>query len=192
MFAVTVSFFAFIIFNLYRSMSVQNALGIDLSGLRKSGRPLHLFFYGLSYLTLYGVVFPMLAYVWFWVLVVLLAFLYNTMQPNELLLISMAVLTAVRVTAYYNADLSKYIAKILPYGLLGIFLVNLGDFDYQNSISLLQRAATEEQTAFYYWVYVSCQELVLRVTQPSLQAVYNFFKTKSGAQLDRAKGKWRS
>ena len=173
LFALSVALFGFIIFNLHRSMSVRNALGIDLSGLRKSGRPLFIFLYGVAYVALYGLVFPLLAYVWFCVLVTLLAFLHNTKGPEDLLLIGMAVLTSVRVTAYYNEDLSKDIAKILPYGLLGIFLVNLGQFDYERSVGLLERTVSEEDTAFYYWVYISGQELVLRVTQPSVIWLYH-------------------
>ena len=149
-FAISVAFFGFVIFNLHKSMSVRNVLGIDLSGLRKSGRPLHILLYCLSYAVMYGVVFPFLSYIWFWVLATMLAFLYNNKEPQELLLIGMAVLTAVRVTAYYNEDLSRDISKILPYGLLGIFLVNLGEFDLQASIVLLNGFAAEEDLALYY------------------------------------------
>ena len=88
----------------------------------------------------------------------------------------MAVLTAVRVTAYYNEDLSKDISKILPYGLLGIFLVNWGQFDLFASLDLLRRTGAEEDIAFYYWIYVSSQELVLRVTHPGVSAAYRFLK----------------
>ena len=192
LFAVSVAFFGFVIFNLHRSMSVRNALGIDLSGLRRSERPLFILLYCLAYLALYGLVFPLLAYVWFWVLVVMLAFLYNTKEPQELLLIGMAVLTAVRVTAYYNEDLSKDISKILPYGLLGIFLVNLGRFDLQESVSLLDCVAAEEDIAFYYWVYISSQELVLRISQPCVSAVYNYLKATVGNQARRVVNRLRA
>ncbi len=185
LFAVSVAFFGFVIFNLHRSMSVRNALGIDLSGLRKPGRPLHVLLYCLAYLAMYGLVFPFLAYIWFWVLVAMLTFLYNTKEPQELLLIGMAVLTAVRVTAYYNEDLSRDISKILPYGLLGIFLVNLGRFDLQASVFLLERVAAEEDIAFYYWVYISSQELVLRVSQPCVSVLYNYLKATVSNQARR-------
>ena len=33
---------------------------------------------------------------------------------------------------------------ILPFGMLGIFLVNLGEFDYGKSMALLEEAATHE------------------------------------------------
>ena len=175
-FAISVAFFGFVIFNLHRSMSVRNVLGIDLSPLRRSGRPWLIALYFVSYAVMYGVVFPFLSYIWFWILVAMLTFLYNSKEPQELLLIGMAVLTAVRVTAYYNEDLSRDISKILPYGLLGIFLVNWGQFDLFASLDLLERTGAEKDIAFYYWVYISSQELFLRVTQPGVSAVYRFLK----------------
>ena len=178
LFAMTVAIFAYVIFQLQRVMSVQNVLGIDLSGVKKSTRPLHILRYGLAYVGLYGAIFPLLAYVWFCILTVMLAFLYNDKEPRDLLLISMAVLTAVRITAYYNRDLSRDIAKILPYGLLGIFLVNFAEFDFQRSIDLLDGFGAEQEMAFWYWVYISGQELVLRVTQPVVSNAYGFLKSK--------------
>jgi len=184
-FAISVAFFGFVIFNLHRSMSVRNVLGIDLSPLRRSGRIWLIVLYGVSYAVIYGAVFPFLSYIWFWVLVAMLTFLYNSKEPQELLLIGMAVLTAVRVTAYYNEDLSRDISKILPYGLLGIFLVNWGQFDLYTSLDLLERTGAEEDIAFYYWVYVSSQELILRVTQPGVIAVYKFLKTTVASRWRR-------
>lgn len=166
-------------------MTIRNALGIDLSGIRRSSIRLRyrIPLYALAYTALYGIAFPSLAYVWFAVLTVILAFLYSDRRADELMLISMAVVTAVRVTAYYNNDLSRDIAKILPYGLLGIFLVNLGGFDYQASIALLDSMAAEEDQAFYYWIYISVQELVLRITQPTISYLYGLIKEKVSSQV---------
>ncbi len=173
-FAISVAFMGVVIFNLHRSMSKRNVLGIDWSGLRTSGQPLHLLLFGLAYLATYGLLFPFLAYVWFWLLAGMLAFLYNSKEAQELLMVAMAVLTAVRVTAYYNEELSRDISKILPYGLLGVFLINSGQYDLQASLDLLESMGGEEDSAFYFWVYISAQELALRITQPFLSASYDF------------------
>ena len=190
-FAVSVAFFAYAVFNLSRVMSVRNVLGINLAGLRQRGRPWLLVLYGLAYVVMYGGIFPVLAYPWFCVLVILLAFMYNSKTPDDLLFISVAVLAAVRVTAYHNPDLARDIAKILPFGMLGVFLINLGDFDYGKSITLLEQAATHEQQAFYYWLYLSCQELALRVTQPTITGAYHWTKTRVLEQVDRVRKWWR-
>ena len=54
LFAIIVAIFAYVIFQLQRGMSVQNVLGIDLSGVKKSTRPLHILRYGLAYVGLYA------------------------------------------------------------------------------------------------------------------------------------------
>lgn len=194
LFAISVAVFAYAVFNLSRVMSVRNVLGIDLSGLRRrarEGRNIFWLIYGVGYLVSYGVVFPTLAYVWFTILVILLGFMYNDKTPDDLLFISVSILAAVRVTAYHSPDLARDIAKILPFGLLGVFLVNLGDFDYGKSIALLTEAGKEERIAFFYWLYISIQELVLRVTQSSITGLYGLTSAKAKEQYSRLIGRWR-
>ena len=95
---------------------------------------------------------------------------------EDLLLIAMAVLTSVRVTSYYTEDLSRDIAKMLPFALLGIFLIDLRYFNLSTSTELLNRVGDEWKSIFYYWVFVILLELVLRVTEPYFKALYNSIK----------------
>ncbi len=176
-FAVGVAIYAVLIFNLYRFMSRRNIFNVDFSKFEESKYPalrktLHLISYVLKYL----LIFPLFAFFWFGVLVVMVAFLSKTKEVEDLLLIAMAVLTAVRVTSYYTEDLSRDIAKMLPFALLGIFLIDLRYFDFSTSTELLNRVGDEWRSIFYYWVFVVILELVLRVTEPYFKALYNSIK----------------
>ena len=176
-FTVGVAIYAIIIFNLYRFMSRKNIFNLDFSKYEESGHPalrkiLHLIFYLAKYL----LIFPLFAFFWFGVLVVMVAFLSKTKEVEDLLLIAMAVLTSVRVTSYYTEDLSRDIAKMLPFALLGIFLIDLRYFDLSSSTGLLNQVADEWRSIFYYWVFVVLLELVLRVTEPYFKALYNAVK----------------
>jgi hypothetical protein len=176
-FTVGVAIYAIIIFNLYRFMSRKNIFNLDFSKYEESGHPalrkiLHLIFYLAKYL----LIFPLFAFFWFGVLVVMVAFLSKTKEVEDLLLIAMAVLTSVRVTSYYTEDLSRDIAKMLPFALLGIFLIDLRYFDLGSSTGLLNQVADEWRSIFYYWVFVVLLELVLRVTEPYFKALYNAVK----------------
>ena len=180
LFAIGVAIYAVLIFNLYRFMSRKNIFNLDLSRFEERSRPVfrktvHLVLYVAKYL----LIFPLFAFFWFGVLVVMVAFLSKTREVEDLLLIAMAVLTAVRVTSYYTEDLSRDIAKMLPFALLGIFLIDLRYFDVSTSTELLNRAASEWKSIFYYWVFVVILELVLRVTEPYLKAIYNSFRRPS-------------
>ena len=174
MFAVGVAIYAILIFNLYRFMSRRNIFNLDFSKYEESKYPaLRKTFHLFSYVAKYLLIFPLFAFFWFGVLVVMVAFLSKTSEVDDLLLIAMAVLTSVRVTSYYTEDLSRDIAKMLPFALLGIFLIDLQYFDLSSSTQLLNRVAVEWNSIFYYWVFVVVLELVLRVTEPYFKALYN-------------------
>ena len=180
LFAIGVAIYAVLIFNLYRFMSRKNIFNLDLSRFEERSRPVfrktvHLVLYVAKYL----LIFPLFAFFWFGVLVVMVAFLSRTREVEDLLLIAMAVLTAVRVTSYYTEDLSRDIAKMLPFALLGIFLIDLRYFDVSTSTELLNRAGSEWKSIFYYWVFVVILELILRVTEPYLKGIYNSFRRPS-------------
>ena len=176
-FAVGVAIYAILIFNLYRFMSRRDIFNLDFSRYEESGNPvlrksIHLFFYICKYL----LIFPLFAFFWFGVLVVMVAFLSKTKEVEDLLLIAMAVLMSVRVTSYYTEDLSRDIAKMLPFALLGIFLINLSYFDFDTSTELLNRVGSEWKSIFYYWVFIVLLEFVLRITEPYFKALYNSIK----------------
>lgn len=187
-FAVSVAAFGIVIFHMYRFMARRNPFIFDISGLRRRSRPLHILLYGLISLLSFVLVLPIFVYMWFWVMVVVLAFLYNSMEPQEILLMAMAVLTAIRVTAYYSEDLARDIAKILPYGLLGIFVISLGQFDMDKSFVLIESIADEGRSAFYFWLYIVGQEFVLRVTYPVVTAAVRSLVTAYNSLRGRPAG----
>ncbi len=177
LFTVGVAVYAILIFNLYRFMSRRNVFNLDFSKYEESRYPflrktLHLIFYVAKYL----LIFPLFAFFWFGILVVMVALLSKTKEVEDLLLVAMAVLTSVRVTSYYTEDLSRDIAKMLPFALLGIFLIDLRYFDLGTSTELLNRVGDEWKSIFYYWVFVVLLELVLRVTEPYFKSLYNAIK----------------
>ena len=186
-FTVGVAIYAIVIFNLYRFMSRRDIFNLDFSKYEESRHPalrktLHLIFYVAKYL----LIFPLFAFFWFGVLVVMVALLSKTKEVEDLLLVAMAVLTSVRVTSYYTEDLSRDIAKMLPFALLGIFLIDLRYFDLSTSTELLNRVGDEWKSIFYYWVFVIVLELVLRITEPYFKALYNSIKNPRKRSREQA------
>ena len=176
-----------VIFNLYRFMSKRDIFNLDFSRFEESTHPLfrktvRLVLYAAKYL----LVFPLFAFFWFGVLVVMVAFLSKTKEVEDLLLIAMAVLTSVRVTSYYTEDLSRDIAKMLPFALLGIFLIDLRYFNVESSTALLNRAGAEWTSIFYYWTFIVLLELTLRITEPYLKGIYNSFRKPGKQRLTRS------
>ena len=51
-------------------------------------------------------------------------FLAPDIDHDFVFLIVISLVVAIRIAAYYKEDLSKNLAKMIPFSLLGIFLVN--------------------------------------------------------------------
>ena len=66
------------------------------------------------------------------------------------------------MTAYYNEDLSRDLAKILPFAVLGIFLIDASFFDMNASLDVLREANRHRETIFYYWAFLVVVEFALR------------------------------
>ena len=115
--------------------------------------------YGAEYIIL----FPAFAFFWFAVLTVILALLSRDRAFSDILLIALATVGAIRVTAYYNEDLSKDLAKILPFAVLAIFLIDGYYFDTHQSLNVLNEATDHSERILYYLVFLIALEFALRL-----------------------------
>lgn len=169
LFALVLGGYATVVFYLCQVMSRRDIIRFQYTTLRRltaHSFALTLLLLAWIFTFRYAVIFPLVAYLLLAALNVVVALLYNSKSPTELLIISISVLTAVRVTAYFNEDLSRDISRILPFALLGIFLANFRDFDLGATLDLLRATGKEEERIFYYWLFVVVQELVLRFVSP--------------------------
>ena len=174
LFALVMGGYTSVVFYLCQFMSRRDVFRFRFSSLKRvTSRNLALRLVLLAgiHIVQYILLFPLVAYLWFWMLILVVALLYNDMTPANLIVISMSVLTSVRVTAYFNEDLSRDISRILPFALLGIFLAQLGDFEIEATLSLLEGTIWEWERAFYYWVFVIFQESALRFAAPALKGL---------------------
>ena len=101
-----------------------------------------------------------------------LAFLARGQTIDEILLISMAVLSAIRITAYYNEDLSRDLSKILPFAMLGVFLIDISYFSLSTSLDGLLGALLSWKTIVYYLGFMIGLEFVMRITTPALKPLF--------------------
>ncbi len=112
----------------------------------------------------YVVLFPLFTVAWFLVFTVLLALLGTGQGIDTLLLTSMTVVTAIRATAYYHESLSQDIAKMLPFALLGGFLVDGGQAASVADIAaVITGLPGMWVTVVYYLVFLIVMEFLLRI-----------------------------
>lgn len=110
--------------------------------------------------------YPFIIFFFFAFFFILLVFLSRSTDISSLLLVAMAVGGAIRVTSYYSEDLSKDLAKMLPFALLAIFLVDISFFSFSASFDVLKGAIFNEAIIIpliYYLSFIILLEFILRI-----------------------------
>ncbi len=123
-YALAIVLYGIIVWNFYSSLGrrdifhAEHEHGIGwVVKLRNSVRSVSLF---LDYL----IVFPLISVIWFCILSLFMILFSSTTNIQEKMIISVALIFATRIAAYYNEDLAKDLAKIIPFGLLGVYLAD--------------------------------------------------------------------
>ncbi|MBU0615914.1 MAG: hypothetical protein KJ601_07515 [Nanoarchaeota archaeon] len=164
LFVVGIVAYAFFVFKFYRFLASRDIFDLNLQQYSGKGtgffvKLLKLILYCIEYLLL----FPLFSFFWFGIITALLAFLSKSNDISGILLIAMALVAAVRITAYFTEDLSKDLAKMLPFALLGVFLVDISYFSFQGSLEVLKQLPEMWKTIVYYLGFTILLEFVLRI-----------------------------
>ncbi len=117
------------------------------------------FFYVLENLVL----IPLFVFFWFAVLAVLLLVLSKNRDPGTILITSASIVAAVRITAYYNENLSQDLAKMIPFALLGVFLIDISYFSIADSIEVAKQLTSMWEYLIYYLLFLTGLEFILRI-----------------------------
>ena len=67
------------------------------------------------------------------------------------------------VWAYLAEDLSRDLAKILPYAVLGIFIINISFFSTSETFDVLKQADDNREAILYYLGLSIALEFALRI-----------------------------
>ena len=170
---VGMAVYAVFVFNFYRFVAAKDMFHVDLSRYEQSRfrfvrRVLHVFFYVLKYIIL----FPIFAFFWFAVLTLILAFLSKERSFADTLLVALATVSAIRVTAYYNEDLSRDLAKILPFAVLAVFLIDASFFAIGESLDALTEAEQYAEHIVYYLLFLVLLEFALRILNGIVRVLF--------------------
>lgn len=179
---VGIGVYAVFIFHFYRFLASRDMFKLDLSGSEEFRHPL---FRGvlrvLMYVAKYIVIFPIFAFFWLAVLTLILAILSKDRAFSQVLLVALATVSAIRVAAYYHEDLSRDLSKILPFAVLGIFIIDASYFSLQDSVAVLREANSHRELIFYYFAFLVVLEFVLRLVMGYVVGLIAFRRH----QLDR-------
>ena len=155
--------YAVFVFKFYRFVAARDMLALDLSrndAMRDAVAwdLIFLVWYAVRFLILY----PAFAFFWFAVLTLVLVFLSEDRQLSNTLLIAIATVSAVRACAYYNEDLSRDLAKILPFAVLSLFIIDSAYFNVEASLARLREINAHREAILYYLLFLVALEVGLR------------------------------
>ncbi len=163
LYVIGVAVYAAFVFNFYRFVALRDMFAFDIYRFEESNHPaLRSFLHVIAYVLKYLIVFPLFAFFWFAVLVLMLTFLAKDRDFTDTLLIALAMVSGIRFSAYYDEDLARDLAKILPFALLALFLIDASFFDIVESLETLTEVSDHGETVVYYLLFLIGLEFVLR------------------------------
>ena len=188
-YVVGMCIYAIFVFKYYRFVASKDMFGMDLSrfeerSFRWARSTLHVILYAVKYL----MVFPVFAFFWFAVITLILAFLAKDQSFSETLLVALATVSAIRVTAYYDEDLSRDLAKILPFAVLAIFLIDASFFSIRESLDILKEAGNYTEKIVYSLGFLVLLEIVLRLLNGIITAFSRLAKRVERGAKDVVEG----
>ena len=170
---IGIAIYAIIVYNLYRFVAKRDVFDLNLRQYSRSEHPtIAKFFATILYIIEYLMFFPLFLMVWFIIFSAIFISM-STQDIGTILTISMALVASVRIASYYKQNLARDIAKLVPFALLAVFLIDGGiSFDWTNSAELLIQIPSLLSTLFYYFAFVFALELILRIVHSITKALF--------------------
>ena len=182
---IGIAVYGIFVFNFYRFLARKDIFKLDLDKYNHTTRPLvHKAFASFLYVLKFLVIFPAFVFFWFVVLAFLLSLMARNQSVDSVLLAAMAVVGSIRLCAYYNQTLSTDLAKILPFALLGITLIDRSLVNIPTSSTNLEEAVEYWETMVYYMAAVVILEMTMRI----LAGVRALIRRKMDARRERSAG----
>ena len=159
-------FYSVFVWFFYKSLSKRDLFKLDLEKynfyntkhktLRKIGG-------AIKYTLKYGIIFPIFIFIWFLILSLFLLIMTEEAVVSQILLLSIVVVSTIRITSYFKEDLSNDLAKLIPFALLAISLVDTNFFEVETTIARLSEIPILWDQIFQFLVFSVVLEWVLRI-----------------------------
>jgi len=163
-FTAVIVIYSVFVFYFYRFLAKKNIIELNLNRYNKYSNPTTVkLFAAIFYIIEYIIVFPILTFFWFTILSVLILILATGINIGTILLISAALVASVRVTAHVSEDLSKDLAKMLPFTLLAIAITTSGFFNISDLLSRVMEIPSLFSRVPYYLIFIVGIELTMRI-----------------------------
>lgn len=120
----------------------------------------------------YAFLFPFVAILFFMGFSLMLIFLTRSYDISHVLYTAFAIVVAIRITAYYTEDLSKDVAKMLPFAILAIFLVDSSYFSIESVTERINALPEHINSILQFLILLILVEWTLRIALTIRYAIF--------------------
>ncbi len=161
---IAIAVYSGFVFMFYRILAKKDLLTLDLSKYADDfGGKVKKYLRSVLFVVQYIVVVPILIAFWTLVLAVILTLLSDSSDHARNALIATSVVGAVRILAYWTEDLSRDVAKMLPFAVLGVYLVSSTSVQWSEFETLLKSLPELAKSFFSSLVLLAILETLLRI-----------------------------
>ncbi len=172
-YTIFIAIYAVFIWKFYKFLASREILELNLKQYNYAKYPgLEKFFAVILFSIEYIVILPFLVLFWFTILSLFLLLLSEA-GPEQILLVSAAIIASTRITAYIGEDLSKDLAKILPFTVLSTFLLNPRFFSTIDFIQKLSQIPSLFDNILMFIIFIFGIEYILRAIYSLAQLFYS-------------------
>ena len=162
---IAIAVYSGFVFMFYRILAKKDLLTLDLSKYADDfGGKVKKYLRSVLFVIQYIVVVPVLIAFWTLVLAVILTLLSDSSDHTRNALIATSVVGAVRILAYWTEELSRDVAKMLPFAVLGVYLVSSTSVQWSEFRELLESLPELAKSFFSSLVLLAILETLLRIT----------------------------
>ena len=174
-YTILILMYSIFIWKFYRFLASRDIIQLNLSQYNYSSHPVIEKFaavglYALEYL----IILPFLVFFWFSIFSIFLLVLSESQNTLQILLISAAIIASTRITSYISEDLSKDLAKILPFTILAAFILGSSFFNVEGVMIKISQIPSLFDNIITFVVFIFIIEFVFRL----LFSVFQFVKSK--------------
>ncbi|MFH1801501.1 MAG: hypothetical protein ABH804_01570 [archaeon] len=155
------------VWKFYRIISKKNTIELNLNQYNINQNSFFSrLFSGAFYFLENIIIAPLLIFIAFAVFTFFLIALSENQDVSQILVVSAVVIAAIRMTSYYKEDLSKDLAKMFPFLLLTIAVLNPANFSqaqyFEKIIFNLSQLPNFFGEIIYYLGFIIFLEIIMR------------------------------
>lgn len=159
--------YAIFVWKFYKSISRKNFLGLDLNKYNKSRESFGTkLIAGFLYFIEYIIISPLIIFMGYFVFTFFMIIFTQNQETSQILTVSAVVIAAIRMTSYYKEELSQDLAKLLPFTLLAVALLNPNTFlqtqYFEAVITNLTQIPSLLSQIISYLFFIIILEIILR------------------------------